>query len=212
MKITDTIYQVDDVMGGPTLLVGDDYLTLVDTGVPNSEGKIFALIESLGRKPGDLKHVLITHSDGDHIGSLPALIEAVGAGVYAQAFEAEVIEGKRKSRGGQIVAKPVGVSQVVKEGDVLPLHGGIRVVETFGHTVGHVSYYLIAPRLLICGDCMANTEGLSGSPPQYTYDKAQAAASVKKLAALSPDSLVFGHGAPIVGGAAEKLKVLAETL
>lgn len=76
MKITDTVYQVDDVMGGPSLLVSDDYLSLVDTGVPNSEGKIFALIESLGRKRGDLKHILITHSDGDHIGSLPALVEA----------------------------------------------------------------------------------------------------------------------------------------
>ncbi len=212
MKITNTVHQVDDVMGGPSVLVSDDYVSLLDTGVPNSEAKIFALIESLGRKPRDLKHILITHSDGDHIGSLPALHAATGAQVYAQREEAEVVEGKRKSRGGQTVTTPVAVNQIVKAGDVLPLHGGIRVVETFGHTLGHVSYWLLAENLLITGDCLVNTEGLANSRPQYTADMEQAKATVKKLAALAPDSLVFGHGPAIIGGAAAKLKVLAESL
>src|SRR5438045_3187844 len=143
MKITETIYQVDDVLGSPALVLGDDYLTLVDAGVPNSEDKILALVESLGRKPADVKHILITHADGDHIGALPAMVAATGATVYAQREEAEVIQGTRKSRGGQMVATPVEVQQIVRGGDVLPIHGGIQVVETFGHTSGHVSYYLL---------------------------------------------------------------------
>lgn len=211
MKITDSIYQVDDVLGNPTVIVDDDALTLIDTGVPNSEGKIFALIESLGRKPSDLKHILLTHSDGDHIGSLPALVAAAHATVYAQSLEAEVIEGKRKSRGGQTVAQPVTVNVIVKEGDVLPMHGGVRVIEKFGHTLGHVSYLLLAENLLVVGDCLVNHEGLAGSMPQYTADAAKAQATVKKLAALAPDSLAFGHGPAIVGGVGERLRALAET-
>ncbi len=212
MKINDTLYQVDDVLGNPTLIVAPDYLTLVDAGVPNCEGKIFAQIEVLGRKRTDLQHILITHSDGDHIGSLPALVAATNARVYAQMLEAEVIAGKRPARSGQTVATPVVVSQIVKEGDELPLHGGIRVIETFGHTVGHVSYYLVAQDLLITGDCLVNGEELGGSRPQYTYNAAQAVASVKKLAQLGPSSLVFGHGAPITGGAAAQLRALAATM
>src|SRR3972149_2829420 len=212
MKITKTVYQVDDVTGTPSLIVGDQYLTLIDAGVPECETKIFAAIESLGRKTADVKHILITHSDRDHIGALPALVAATGARVYAPHEEAEISGGKRKTRGGQIVETPVKVDQVVKEGDVLPLHGGIRVVETFGHTLGHLCYYLLAERLLFTGDCMTNTNGLTGSLPQYTADAAQAKATVKKLAALAPESLAFGHGPAIVGGAAAKVKALAESI
>ncbi len=194
------------------MIVRDGYVSLVDTGVPNSEGKIFSLIESLGRKPGDLKHILITHSDGDHIGSLAALVEATAAKVYAQRDEANVIEGIRKSRGGQMVSKPVRVSQVVKEGDVLPLHGGIKVVEAFGHTTGHVVYLLLKEELMLAGDCLNNVSGLAGSMPQYTADMPRAKETVKKLATLEPDSIVFGHGPAIVGGAAGKLKALAESI
>lgn len=212
MKITKTVYQVDDVVGNPGLIVGDGHLTLVDAGVPNSEAQIFALIESLGRKRTDLKHILITHSDGDHIGALPAIVAATGARVYAGRHEAEIIEGRRQTRGGQTVATPVKVDQVVKEGDVLPLHGGVRVVESFGHTSGHVCFYLVAEKLLFAGDCLNNASGLTGSPPQYTADAEMAAATVKKLAALEPESLAFGHGSAIVGGAAARLRALAETL
>jgi len=53
---------------------------------------------------------------------------------------------------------------------------------------------------------------LTGSLPQYTANMDLAKATVKKIAALAPDSLAFGHGPAIVGGAAVQLKVLAETI
>ena len=206
MKITDTIYQVDDVMGGPAVIISGDELTLVDAGLPGDDEKILAFIESLGHRRGALKHILLTHSDGDHIGSLPAIVKATGARVYAQRDEAGVIEGKRKSRGGQIVSTPVTVDQVVKEGDVLPIHGGIRVVESFGHTTGHVSYHVLDDDVLIAGDCLNNMNGLAGSPPQYTANPDQAKQTVGKLAELGADTLCFGHGPAIVGGARAKLR------
>ncbi len=212
MKITNTVHQVENVQGSPSVIVGDGYLTLVDAGVPGSEVQIFALIAALGRKPADVKHMLITHSDGDHIGALSALVAATGARVYAQRDEAAVIEGKRQTRGGKMVAAPVKVDQIVKEGDLLPLHGGIRVVESFGHTLGHVCYYLVPEKLLFTGDCLTNTNGLTGSLPQYTASMDLAKATVKKIAALAPDSLAFGHGPAVIGGAAKQLKVLAETM
>ena len=211
MKITDTIYQVDDVVGNPAILLSYEGVVLIDAGVPGVEQKIFTLIESLGRRSTDIKHILLTHSDGDHIGSLPALVRATGARVYAQALEAEVVEGKRKSRGGQIVSEPVHVDQIVKDGDVLPLLGGIRVVESFGHTVGHVYYYVMAQDLLIAGDSLNNTNGLNGSNPQFTADPEQAKQAVKKLAGLAPGAICFGHGPAIASGAATRLKELAAT-
>lgn len=211
MLVTDGVYQVDGVLGSPTLLVGDEGIVLVDAGVTGSEEEIFALVESLGRRPGEIGHVLVTHSDSDHVGGLAAVVEATGATVYAQAIEAEVLEGRRRSRGGQLVEPPVRVGRIVADGDTLPLHGGIRVVETFGHTIGHVSYYLPARRILVSGDCLNNRDVLMGSMPQYTFDAEQARESVRKLAALEPDTICFGHGPPIVGGAAARLRALAES-
>ena len=46
----------------------------------------------------------------------------------------------------------------------------------------HVCYWLASENLLFTGDCLVNTEGLSGSRPQYTYNAEQAIATVKKLA------------------------------
>ena len=66
--IAEGIYHLDDVVGGPTLLVVADRITLIDTGLPGSEEAIFGALESLGRSPADIKLVLITHADGDHIG------------------------------------------------------------------------------------------------------------------------------------------------
>jgi glyoxylase-like metal-dependent hydrolase (beta-lactamase superfamily II) len=211
-RVNDDIHQLDDLVGGPTLLLDEDGVVLVDAGLAGSEGAIFALVESLGRERNQLRHVLITHSDSDHIGDLPAIVEASGARVYAQAAEAEVVGGARAGRSGQVVDRPVHVDQIVAEGDVLPLLGGIRVVETFGHTAGHVSYLIETGSVLIAGDALNNVDGLDGSMAQYTEDPERARQAVEKLARLEPDTICFGHGPPIVGGAAAQLEQLARGL
>jgi glyoxylase-like metal-dependent hydrolase (beta-lactamase superfamily II) len=210
MKITRTVHQVEGVQGTPMVIVGANYITLVDTGTPGAEAQIFAAVEGLGRSRDDIKHILVTHSDGDHAGALAAIVAATGARVYAGQYEADVIEGKRPTRSGKMIGAPADVDVIVKDGDVLPLHDGIRAVETFGHTLGHISFYLLAEKLLFTGDCLNNVQGLAGSMPQHTADPALARAAVHKLAALAPESLAFGHGPAIIGGAAARLRALAD--
>jgi glyoxylase-like metal-dependent hydrolase (beta-lactamase superfamily II) len=205
------IYHLDELVGGPTLLVDADSLTLVDAGLPDVEESIFAAIESLGRTRDELRRVLITHADPDHVGSLPAIVAATGAAVYAGEGEAPVVEGKQPSRSGQTFPS-VPVERRLAPGETMPLHGGIEVVATFGHTLGHVSYYLPAAGVLLAGDCLVNVDGLAGSMPQYTADAGQAREAVKALAALCPRTICFGHGPSIVGDAAEQLRALAATI
>src|SRR5689334_987966 len=102
--IAEGIHHLDEVVGGPTLLVAPDRITLVDTGVPGSEEQIFAAIDSLGRSRDDLKIVLITHADPDHVGALPAIVEETGAKVYAGEHEADVVEGRAPNRAGDTYA------------------------------------------------------------------------------------------------------------
>jgi glyoxylase-like metal-dependent hydrolase (beta-lactamase superfamily II) len=212
VKVTDSVYQASEVMGGPAIILGEGYVTLVDAGIPGSEDAIFATIREAGREPAELKHVLVTHSDYDHIGSLPKIVEETGAKVYAEATHAAVMRGEQPARGGSIVEPVTGVNEVVADGDVIPIHGGVQVVSSPGHCVGHVSFLVLEGRVLIVGDAVSNTNGLGRPAPQYTDDMPEGIRSVGKLAALAPETLVFGHGEPIVGGAAPRLQALADEL
>jgi glyoxylase-like metal-dependent hydrolase (beta-lactamase superfamily II) len=210
-KLGETLYHLPEIVGGPTILVGDT-VTIVDTGVPGSDDAILRAVEEAGRSAEDVTDIVITHADGDHVGSLAALVERTGATVWAGTHEADVIEGKAAARGGDI-NRSGGVDRRFAPGETLPLHGGIETVATHGHTAGHVSLFLSRERILIAGDALNNREGkLTGSAPQHTADAEQARKAVRTLAALRPESIIFGHGPSIVGDAAEQLAELADGL
>ena len=211
-SISDTVYHLPEIVGGPTILVGDS-VVVVDTGIPGSEAAILAAVGELGRSAADVTDVVITHADGDHVGGLAALVARTGATVWAATHEADVIEGLAPARGGD-VKRSASVDRRFEPGDMLPLHGGIDTYDTHGHTRGHVSLFLPDAAILIAGDALNNRDGrgLSGSPPQNTADPDDARVAVSTLAALHPNTIVFGHGPSIVGGAADQLAALDDSL
>jgi glyoxylase-like metal-dependent hydrolase (beta-lactamase superfamily II) len=221
MKITENVYVVPDVVANPYLLSDPDGLTLIDTGVPRSEKKILAYIKGLGKSPRDLKRIILTHSDLDHVGALAALKAATGARTYASKIEAQAIAAGRASRRIKmpftwrraaffflrpfIRARPVKVDEILTDGQVLPVLGGLRVVDTAGHTPGHISLYAPASGVLFCGDSIvSDADGLKVSRPALTWDSAKAAESVRTQSALKPSIVCSGHG-PVVKEAAGKM-------
>ncbi len=225
MKLLDNLHQVDGVNAGAYLLIGGDGLSLIDAGLKGSDKKIMAYLRSLGYQPSDLKRILLTHADTDHIGGLRALVDASDVQTYASAPEADVIEGRaagRMMKGALgIVMKvaaplmrvaPVTITQRVRDGETLPMHGGIDVIGSPGHAQGHVCFYWREPKVLFVGDALMHLKELRGSIPMLTWDDAQAKASIQRLAALDVDTICFGHGAPIVGNASAQLKRLADSL
>ena len=83
MQLTDGVYKVDGVGVANVYLVAiDDGLLLVDTGMPGNARRIAAFMESLGNKAGDLRYIVLTHCDIDHIGSAAAVKELTGSGPF----------------------------------------------------------------------------------------------------------------------------------
>ncbi len=221
MKIIENVYLVPQVVANPYLLVNDDGLTLIDAGLPGSEKKILAYVASLGKSPSDLKRIILTHSDLDHVGGLAALVKATGARTYASQIEAQAIAAGKPSRkidrSGFSIRRllmgllrpffkttPFQVDEVLADGQVLPILGGLRVVATPGHTPGHISLYAPAERVLFCGDSMVtDASGIQGSRPTVTWDAAQARDSVRAQAGLGARIVCSGHG-PAVKDAAGK--------
>ena len=213
MQIISGVHLISGLAVNQFLIVDDDGLTLVDTGLAGNEKRILKYMAGLGHSPDALKRIVITHSDGDHVGALAALKAATGARVYASAVEAEAIAAGRMSRplkvGGLLKllmsvtrpwfqADPAQVDECVTDGQVLPALGGLRVVDTPGHTPGHVSYFAPSASILFVGDSLVSTGGrLRSSRGMNTWDEARALESVRKQAALGARIVCPAHG-PVV--------------
>ena len=75
------------------LLVDGDDMTLIDTGFPSSAGQILDAVRSLGRKPSDLRHILVTHCHVDHAGVLAELKRSTGATTAPEPVAARLDRG-----------------------------------------------------------------------------------------------------------------------
>jgi len=221
MKITENVYVVPGVVANPYIIVDPDGLTVIDAGLPRAERKILAYLAGLGRSAQDVKRILLTHADLDHVGGSAALKKASGARTYASRVEADAIAAGKPSReirpsgfslrrvlfalaGPFFRATALQVDEILTEGQILPLLGGLHVLETPGHTPGHISLYAPGVGVLFCGDSMVSDEhGLQGSRPGLTWNDDRARESERKQAALGAQIVCPGHG-PVVMDAAGK--------
>ena len=181
-------------------------LTVIDTGLPGSTRSVLDLIEALGHSPHDVRHILITHSDTDHVGGLKALVDATGAAVYASAEAAGYIQRRASPphlpMPKQLTAavtnwfmrRAVTVGHRVSDGETLPIAGGIQVIATPGHTPDHMCYYWERERVLFAGDLLNNRSGLSLTPDRITWNMATAHASARRVLQLDPAVIGMGHG------------------
>jgi glyoxylase-like metal-dependent hydrolase (beta-lactamase superfamily II) len=220
MEIIPNVHLIPKTVANPYLLIDPDGLTLIDAGLPGSQRKILRYMASLGYAPRDLKRILITHSDYDHIGGLAPLKAASGARVYASPVEAQAMAEGHASRpvkprraitrllfglmAGLFKPARIQVDELLTDGQILPVQGGLRVVETLGHTPGHISLFAPSAAILFCGDSIVSGEnGLRGSSGANNWDQAKSNESVRRQAALGARILCSGHG-PVVMDAAGK--------
>ena len=228
-EIVSGVYGIGMGYVNAFFIVGEDGLTLVDSGLAKKKDTILGAVAGAGRQPPDLKHILITHHHIDHIGSLAALKEATGAKCYVHPADSPIVRGDEPQPGpnpGSLLGKlagpllsrmsppapPADVDVEVADGEELPLAGGIKAVHTPGHTPGHLSFLLPSKNVLFVGDAAANMLRLGLPIGMFTADREQAKESIGKLAALEFDVACFGHGRVLKGEANLRFRRLAEKL
>jgi glyoxylase-like metal-dependent hydrolase (beta-lactamase superfamily II) len=234
-QITRNVYRISFWGGFLNVYVVDtgSGLVLVDTGLSASHiDQLGKALAQAGRSFSDVKHILITHAHVDHVGGLPALQRQTDARTHAHRREALVIRGEqqpvyanRRNLSGMAwltslfvvpyTVEPARVDVMVVDGDVLDdVIPGVEVVELIGHSLGQVGYWWPERRLLFGGDVMMNviSWGLRMPFKAVSPDWEAAKRSIKRAAELDVAILCLGHGAPIIGGAAEKIRAFADGL
>ncbi|HUE88363.1 MAG TPA: MBL fold metallo-hydrolase [Vicinamibacterales bacterium] len=230
MEIAPGIHSMGQDKGGNVhafLLDDGQELTLIDTLYDDDGKVVLDEIAQMGRRPADVKHIILTHAHKSHLGGLAALKAASGATVCSHEWEIDIIAGRRKATPVSKIPKrplavlhlqlglalgfgrhvPSDVDRKLKAGDRV---GPLEVVETPGHTPGSLSFWWPAKRALFVGDVIATWPELAPGWPGLTLDNPQNLRSVQQLTDFgNADILGVGHGEPITADAAARVRDVA---
>jgi glyoxylase-like metal-dependent hydrolase (beta-lactamase superfamily II) len=159
---------------------------------PGSEGD--RLVEAIDKSGARLEAIWITHAHVDHVGAIASVKKRWDVPIYLHPLDRRLYEAA--SRQAQVYGVPFEEppppdrefedKQSLKVGDV-----ELAVMHTPGHSPGHVVIH--GDGIALVGDCLfagsiGRTDLPFSNPPQL-------AASLEKISALPPETVVYpGHG------------------
>ncbi len=225
-EVVSNVYMIEGLRAVNVFVIVEDAgLTLIDTGTSGAVNAIIAQLDAAGYAVSDIKRIIITHAHSDHIGGLAELVKRSGAQVMAHQAEIRAIEQTEITSPPALCLRilgwllerinksiPCSVDVALQDGEVIDVLGGLRVVHTPGHSPGCIVLYQPEQQLLFCGDVIFNGNPFSGRggirlPPKlFSTDAVQAETAARSLMGLPLETILFGHGDPIIGGAGEQVR------
>jgi glyoxylase-like metal-dependent hydrolase (beta-lactamase superfamily II) len=225
MEIVVGIHRVDEASTNMArsnvyLAINGKELAVIDTGTAGNAKKTVEYIQKIGYQPTDVKAIVITHFHMDHAGSAKELKDMLpNAKVAAHEADADYISGKKplpkprkllfRAVSAFIKPEPVAVDILLKENDKI---AQLAVFHTPGHTPGSIALLDDNRKAIFVGDTLRyDGEKVTGAPEQYTLDPTQVKESIKKIAQLSFEIMLPGHGEPLKENASEAVKKFVES-
>lgn len=204
----------------PAIIWDDETVILVDAGYPGQLAQIEQAVSEAGIALAKINKVIITHHDIDHMGSAVSIKEKLSERIEILAHEVEVpyIQGEKlplklvqlepgledlpagmkdlyeKIKTG-FQSYKVNVDRPLTDGEELPYCGGITVIHTPGHTLGHICLYLKRHKMLVAGDLLRVEDGLLvTAPEQINFDQHMYLKSLAKLTGYDIQTVLCYHG------------------
>ncbi len=203
----------------PSLIILHNELTLVDTGYPSFLPLIENAILKHEYEMKNLKNIIITHYDDDHIGALYDLkVKYPHVNIIASEIESHYINGDIKSErlvqaedmlqrmpieekefGEWFIQQLKNIRHVSVDGKVcdgqMILNNECQIVATSGHTSGHISLYFPNLDCVITGDAaVQENRELVIANPDFCLDIEKAEESLKRIKNLKATTYYCYHG------------------
>jgi glyoxylase-like metal-dependent hydrolase (beta-lactamase superfamily II) len=201
-------------------------VTLIDAGLPRLWPELLAELKAIGRTVDDVRGVVLTHGDSDHIGFAERLRREHGVPVFVHEADAERAKGGKKPANGKQSMKlgalvgflgyflrkggarvpPLTEVVTVRDGETLDLPGAPRIIGLPGHSAGSIAVHVPIADAVFVGDGLTTRHVLTGAtgpaPAPFTDEPEQALASLQRLLPTGATWVLPGHGAPWGGGVA----------
>lgn len=203
MEIAKGVHLLESTKGSYVYLILDaNEPVLIDTGNKGRYPKIEAELSALGVRMPDIAHVLLTHSDVDHIGNAKEIRTFSGAKLWAPMEDLPYIHRTKKPLGlRRLIAATMRADEPEIDGTYTPGQriGQIEMIPTPGHTPGHVSFRY--GDILFAGDLVMTWGGkLRPSPGILTEDPIKLRQSLREVGNLAFDWVCPAHGQPVRRG------------
>jgi glyoxylase-like metal-dependent hydrolase (beta-lactamase superfamily II) len=202
---------------------------VVDTGCQGFLPQLAPGLRMLGRSLEDVRAILLTHGDGDHVG-VAARLQKEGSQIPIHLNPADryLVQKKRKkteesmaavllkpgtwrlfghfSRYGALNQPKIERTTDLAVGEELDLPGRPLAIEAPGHSEGHVVFHFPRHGALFAGDALCTWHPLSGErgpqPMAFNVSNGRAMASLSNFESIEAGLLLVGHGEPWTGGVA----------
>ncbi|WP_058303123.1 MBL fold metallo-hydrolase [Gorillibacterium timonense] len=199
MRVTENVYLLESTMGAYAYLILGDEPVLIDTGLPGRSKAIMREMDAIGVPVQQVKHILLTHHDIDHVGNAAKLQELSGAKLWASDEDIPYIIGSADRHGFKKYLKhlfrlknPTQVHPFVSS-QTIP---SIEAIPTPGHTPGHVCYRY--NDILFAGDLVKTQNGeIKPYPKFWNWNQPQMIESFQKLESIPYTWLCPAHGRPV---------------
>jgi glyoxylase-like metal-dependent hydrolase (beta-lactamase superfamily II) len=227
MRLAPHLHRIGNDIVAAYLVVTPEGITVIDAGLPGHWDDLQSELSSIGRSLADVRGIVLTHGDSDHIGFAERLRRERGVPVFVHAADADRARGGDKPKtamGPWRLGATAGffsyalrkrgfrteylteVSEVA-DGDVLDLPGAPRVIGLPGHSPGSIAVHVPIADAVFVGDALTTRHVLTGragmQPAPFTDEPELALESLERLAGIDAAWVLPGHGTPWRGSPAD---------